>query len=158
MGRARQISVFSALTLLTLAGCASSDAQTEKAFERWKAREPSQYVVQTCTMGTEPPGCVRAVVEDGEVVSIAERIYAEDFGWEDFTDEHGGAESPLDYMFSRVEAGDDEECTLESVQYDAKLGYIESYTLLCGGSVTGGRWVACFEAGTTDAERCDEVP
>jgi hypothetical protein len=114
-------------------------------------------------MGIEPPGCVRAAVEDGEVISIAERIFAEDFGagsfgWEDFTDEHAGDESPLDAMFTRVELGTDDGCTPRSVEHDAELGYIESYTLRCVDDATGGRWVACFEADTIDVERCDVAP
>jgi hypothetical protein len=154
------MSVLLAFCLPALSGCPSDDSQTARSFEGWKSREPDQYVVQTCTIGIQPPGCDRALVVDGEVVSIAERIYAEsDFGWEDFTSEHAGNESPLDYMFTRVGGGDDNNgCAVRSVEHDSELGYIQSYALDCEGDVTGGRWVACFEADTTDVERCNVVP
>jgi hypothetical protein len=163
MRLALQMSVLLAFCLPALSGCPSDDSQTARSFERWKLHEPDQYVVQTCTIGIQPPGCIRAVIEGGETVSIAEQIYAErvgaeDFGWEDFTAAHSGNESPLDAMFTRVAAGDGDGCTVQSVEHDPELGYIQSYSLDCEGSVTGGRWVACFEADTTDAERCDVKP
>ena len=156
MRQALHFAISLAVTLLTQSACTSEDGS---AFERWKANEPDQYVVQTCTMGIEPPGCVRALVEEGEVVSIAERIYAGGTSsWEDFTEEHAGADSPLDAIFAQVAAGGDDGCAIEDVRYESQLHYIESYALRCDDSLEGGRWVACFESNTADVEACDVIP
>jgi len=44
------------------------------------------------------------------------------------------------------------------VHYDAALGCVDRYTLDCEGSLTGGRWVACFEPDASELSACDVVP
>lgn len=132
-----------------------SDEEFDARLAAWHEREPKRYVVQTCTLGIEPPGCVRAVVADGHVIAAEERVF--DPGvpwWEPFEPE----DTPLDRMFQRVRAGDQEDCSVDEVHYEAELGYIERYTLDCEGSITGGQWVACFEPEASDLSACEVEP
>jgi len=144
--------------LFMLSACASHDSDLRETFETWKANEPDAYVVQTCTLGISPPGCLRAAVEHGVVVLLEERIFGEsDFGWTDFTDEAEGAESPLDYMFARVIAGSEKDCRVRDYAYDDAYDYIELYRTTCEGNA-GGRQVTCFRTDTLDQDSCDAEP
>lgn len=121
---------------------------------RWESSKPARYVVQTCTMGLDPPGCVRAAIEDGEAVEAEERIFAAGVGWEPFETPR----DPIEDMFDEVRDGDVDDCELEDVTYDRTLGFVESYALVCDGEISGGRWVACFEPDTVDLGLCDVLP
>jgi hypothetical protein len=143
------------LAAAMLACGAGSDEELDERLEAWHAQEPQRYVVQTCTLGIEPPGCVRAVIEDGLVVAAEERIFHPSVPWWETIEPD---QTPLDSMFERVRAGDQEGCSVDEVRYDTELGYIERYDLDCEGTITGGRWVACFEPGATDLGACEADP
>jgi hypothetical protein len=136
-----------------LVACSSNERVDDEA-ARWESAQPDRYVVQTCTLGHEPAGCIRAAVEDGEAVAADERIFAAGVGWEEFD----ASRSPLDDMFDRVREGDTNDCELEDVVYDRSFGFVESYELNCGASTEWGRWVACFEPDTLELAMCDVVP
>lgn len=142
--------------LAMLSACAAEETELQAAFDMWKANEPEAYVVQTCTLGISPPGCVRAAIEHGEVVLIEERIFYLDLGWDDFTEYVEGVASPLDSMFMRVIAGSEKGCRVEDYAYGAD-GYIDEYRIACDG-FTQGRRVVCFQPGTLDHEACDVEP
>jgi len=128
------------------------DLQNQRA--RWERSKPLRYVVQTCTMGIHPPGCVRAAIDDGEAVEAEEQVYAGGLGWERFE----APRDPIEDMFDAVRDGDVDDCDLEDVTYDRMLGFVESYALVCDGDILGGRSVACFEPDTLDLELCDVIP
>jgi len=159
MGGARVCEVLGIAALLTGGlGCdtASESADTLYDHEQaWHAQEPERYVVQTCTVGIEPPGCVRAVVDVHGVTAAEERIF--DPGapsWEVIS----LGRKPLDDMYDQLRAGLQQGCALDELQYDDDLGYVDTYTLDCGEGVTEGRWVACFEADAAALDACDEEP
>jgi hypothetical protein len=133
--------------------CAGDEDDSDER-ARWESSKPARYVVQTCTMGLDPSGCVRAAIEDGEAVEAEDRVFAAGVGWEPV--ETPG--DPIEDMFDEVRDGDVDDCKLDDVTYDRTLGFVESYALVCDGEILGGRWVACFEPDTVDLERCDVVP
>ena len=123
----------------------------------WQAQQPERYVVQVCTLGIEPPGCVREAVDGERIVAAQERIFDPTAPfWEAIEQER----KALDAMFDRAaDRGRDQDgCTLDDVLYDDDLGYVTEYTLDCEGPVTGGRYVACFEPDEQDLTACDEMP
>ena len=123
----------------------------------WEAHEPDRYVVQTCTLGIEPPGCVREAVDGERVVMAEERVFCPSVPWWEPIDLQ---RKSLDAMFDRASApeADEDGCTLDEVRYDEDLGYVTEYTLDCEGSVIGGRWVACFEPDEQDLSACEVEP
>jgi hypothetical protein len=138
-------------------GCATNESPDtlDAQQETWRAQEPERYVVQTCTLDIEPPGCVRAVIDAQGVVAIEERIFDPGApGWELIV--YRGR--PLDDMFDRVRACVKEGCTVDELQYDGDFGYVQTYSLECADSETEGRWVACFEPDATSLEDCDDTP
>lgn len=123
--------------------------------EAWRAQEPERYVVQTCTLGIEPPGCIRAVVDGNGVTAAEERIFDPSApSWEPIE----LVRRPLDDMFDRLREGVQEGCTVDELRYDDDFAYLESYALGCEGSLTEGRWVACFEPDAQELGACDEQP
>ena len=144
--------VFLALAFGLMA-CAD-DAKWQSQQELWERSKPMRYVVQTCTLAEVPPGCVRAVIEDGVVVEAEERIYAAGIDWEPIEIQR----DPLDEMFEQVRMGDTEECRLENVTYDRSFGFVDWYDLTCDEGVRGGRWVIYFEPDTDVLARCDVWP
>lgn len=127
---------------------------TRKA--RWLKSRPARFVVQTCTRGILPPGCLRAAVENGAIVTAQERVYGflgADSGWQDAELER----EPLEQMFddaSSPRGG----CQLESVTVDDELFFITDYRTHCGGDTTGGRYVPCFMRDETRIDACDVLP
>jgi hypothetical protein len=155
-----------ALALLSLSACAGDgsggEALDPSAFERWKEREPSDYVVQVCTMNIQPPGCQRALIVDGEVVSAQERIYGyhgADTGWDEYSAQDREASgSLLDWMFTDAAGSDEEDCVIDDIRYDGEYGYIDSYEVRCDGHALGGHYVACFEPDANEIAACDVAP
>lgn len=142
------------LALACVCACGEDgDEDVQEHREHWERAKPTRYVVQTCTMGIQPPGCVRAAIDDGRAVDAEERIYAAGIDWERFEP----PSDPLDDMFDNVRDGHD-ECQLEEVTYDESFGFVRSYALVCDGSVQGGRRVACFEPDALDLDVCDAPP
>jgi hypothetical protein len=133
------------LALLAGVGCSAGDdgeAALHSGRALWSEAEPDEYVVQTCTVGVEPPGCARVAVRDGEVVAAQDQVYAGGSGWEESMPD----QSPVLWLFAQVEAGGDDECMIDDVEYDETYGFVASYTS-CGGAGTGQR-VVCFEPAT----------
>jgi hypothetical protein len=135
---------------LVLLGCSHETEEPPDA--RWRENEPARYVVQTCTMAIFPPGCVRAAVEDGVVLILEEKIFSMGGDWEALAADW----NPIERMFEDVRSEHD-ECQVDGVTHDHELGFIDSYELVCDGSIAGGRVVVCFEPDTTDVAQCDAV-
>lgn len=124
--------------------------------EKWAQSEPEQYVVQVCTLGIEPPGCVRYAIDGDEIAAAEERIFHPSVPWWEAIESE---EKPLDRAFRNVAAGSVKDCLVDSVQYDPELGYITRYTTDCmEHGITGGSWVACFELDTLDLSACEVTP
>ena len=152
-------------SLSLLLGCDTASPSADDGAEvladherQWHSQEPEQYVVQTCTLGIEPPGCERAAVSDGKVQAAQERVFSAGApGWETI-DVRADYVPPLQAMFDHVRAGEVAGCPIDQVEYDQVSGYVQRYTLECEQSTSGGRWVACFEPDTQDLAACAVVP
>ena len=154
----RQVVLAALLPLFGGWACGSDVARTDEIADReqtWKANEPERYVVQTCTLGTEPPGCVREAIDGDEVVTAEERIfYPTAPGWQ----VHKPQGKMLDQMFLRVMSGERGGCVAGDVEYNNEFGFVSRYTFDCGDSLMGGRWVACFRPDEQVLSVCDVEP
>lgn len=125
----------------------------------WDSHRPKQYIVQACTHGAYPPGCVRMAVDGTTIIRAQQRIYDDILDWEEM--EPDPNYEPIEYMFDHAKKIPF-KCRQENVEYDDEYGFVTDYRLGCDStdSNTEGQYVACFkaEAPAADLESCDVTP
>ncbi len=143
-----------AFLLSCVAGCSSDDVDRREELNahrsEWKAKTPSKYVVVTCGTGFSPPSCVRAAVEDGSVRAAQTSTFRRTPLTEANPAE---VKEPLGELFDQAQRfADGEKCELR-LDFDARYGFLSSYSADCGEEGEGRR-VECFAPDTVDLGAC----